>query len=415
MTRTLAFAAVLVLGASCASDGDTTTTPAAAAPEITAAGDTTTAPTKPTSTSPPESTTPAVTVPLLAGSIVLTPYLDGFRGPVDLVWRDGDPAMYVVDQPGVITPVVDGVSGAPVLDIRDLVSCCGEQGLLGLAFHPTEPLAYVDYTNSDGDTVVAEFVVGANGVFDRDSRRTVITLDQPYANHNGGKVVFGPDGMLYIGLGDGGSGGDPERRALSLREPMGKLLRIDPRADGDRPYTVPADNPFIDVDGALPEIWSLGLRNPWRFNFDSETGDLWIADVGQDDWEEVDVAHASDGGGRGVNFGWSAFEGTHPYNGDQSTDGVTMPIYEYPHGDDGCSISGGTVYRGNAIPSLRGWYLFGDYCSGKVWALHEVPGAAPIVLELAKADGVSAIAAGPDGELYVLVYHSGSVLRIDPA
>jgi glucose/arabinose dehydrogenase len=307
------------------------------------------------------------------------------------------------------------VAGAPVLDIQDLVSCCGEQGLLGMAFHPTDPLAYVDYTNTDGDTVIAEFAVSADGVFDPASRRTVITIDQPYENHNGGKVVFGPDGMLYIGMGDGGSGGDPERRALALDQPLGKLLRIDPRSSGDQPYTVPADNPFVGVDGALPEIWSTGLRNPWRFGFDSATGDLWIADVGQGDWEEVDVAHASDGAGRGVNFGWSAFEGTHPYNSDQSTDGVTMPIFEYPHGDEGCSISGGAVYRGNSIPSLRGWYVFSDYCSGKVWALQEVPGAAPVVLELANGGSVSAVAAGPDGELYVLAYNSGSVLRIDPA
>ena len=362
-----------------------------------------------------DSTTPADTVALVASSVVLTPYLDGFRGPVEVAWRTGDPAIYVVDQPGEITRVVDGVSGPAVLDISDLLSCCGEQGLLGLAFHPTESLAYVNYTDPDGDTVIAEYVVGADGVFEAASRRTVIIINQPYSNHNGGKVAFGPDGMLYIGMGDGGSGGDPERRALDLSQPLGKLLRIDPRADGDQPYSVPADNPFVDVADALPEIWAIGLRNPWRFNFDTATGDLWIADVGQGEWEEVDVAHASEGGGRGLNFGWSAFEGTHQYNIDQPSDGVTPPIHEYQHGDDGCSISGGTVYRGDAIPSLRGWYLFGDICSGKVWALSEVPGASPIVLELANAGSVSAIAAGPNGELYVLAYNEGRVLRIDPA
>jgi len=416
-SHTLAITVALALAAGCSSENDTAST-ASVAPTVTASDGTTaeTSPTTPPKSTTAESTTPEVTVPLIAGSVVLTPYLNGFRGPVDLVWRDGDPALYVVDQPGVITRVVDGVSGPAVLDISDLVSCCAEQGLLGLAFHPTESLAYVDYTNTDGDTVIAEFAVGAEGMFDDASRRTVMTISQPYENHNGGKIAFGPDGVLYIGMGDGGSGGDPERRAMDLGEPLGKLLRIDPRANGDQPYTVPADNPFVDVDGALPEIWSIGLRNPWRFNFDSATGDLWIGDVGQGDWEEVNVAHASDGGGRGFNFGWSAFEGTHPYNSDQPTDGVTPPIYEYAHdGDDGCSISGGTVYRGDAIPSLRGWYLFGDYCSGKVWALSEVPDAAPIVLELTNAGSVSAIAAGPNGELYVLAYNSGSVLRIDPA
>ena len=412
--RILAIAVLLVAVASCSSNDDTATTASGAtvAPTTSSSADTTPE-TSPTTT--PESTTPEVTVPLVADAIVLTPYVDGFDGPVDLVWRVGDPSVYIVDQSGVVTRVVDGEKGPAVLDISDLVSCCGEQGLLGLAFHPTESLAYVDYTNTDGNTVIAEFAVAADGVFDAASRRTVITIDQPYPNHNGGKVAFGPDGMLYIGFGDGGSGGDPERRALDLGEPLGKLLRINPRADGGDPYSVPVDNPFVDVDGALPEIWSIGLRNPWRFNFDSETGDLWIADVGQGEWEEVDVAHARDGGGRGLNFGWSAFEGTHPYNTDQPSDGATPPIYEYEHGDEGCSISGGTVYRGEAIPSLRGWYLFGDFCSGKVWALSEVPGAAPIVLELAHANGVSAISAGPDGELYVLAYSDGSVLRIDPA
>ncbi|MCE9622463.1 MAG: PQQ-dependent sugar dehydrogenase [Actinomycetia bacterium] len=415
-SRKVAIAAVLVFGAGCAADGntsDTTLAPVATVATTVAGSDTT--PANTATTAAPEPTTPEVTVPLEAGSIVLTPYVDGFQAPVDLAWRNGDSAIYVVDQEGLVIPVVNGVSGAPVLDITGLVSCCGEQGLLGLAFHPTDPLAYVDYTNTDGNTVVAEFAIAADGTFEPDSRRTVITIDQPYPNHNGGDVAFGPDGLLYIGMGDGGSGGDPERRALALGEPLGKLLRIDPRASGDQPYTIPADNPFVDVDGATPEIWSIGLRNPWRFNFDSATGDLWIGDVGQGEWEEVDVARASDGGGRGVNFGWSALEGTHPYNGDQSTDGVTMPIHEYQHGDSGCSISGGTVYRGDAIPSLRGWYLFGDYCSGKVWALSAEPGAAPVVLELANAGSVSAIAAGPDGELYVLAYGTGSVLRIDPA
>ena len=408
----IALTAVLVLAASCTSDGDSsTTTNANVASTVTSVGDTTPS----TETAPPESTTPEVTVPLDPSSVVLTSYVSGFSAPVDLAWRDGDPAIYIVDQPGVITPVVDGVTGTPVLDIRTLVACCGEQGLLGLAFHPTDPLAYVNYTDVDGNTVIAEFTIGDDGVFDAASRRTVITIAQPYPNHNGGKVVFGPDGMLYIGMGDGGSGGDPERHALDLNSHLGKLLRIDPRVNGDQPYTVPADNPFVGVDGALPEIWSIGLRNPWRFDFDSETGDLWIGDVGQGEWEEVDVAFATEGGGRGANFGWSALEGTHPYNADQSAEGTTPPIHEYQHGDDGCSISGGTVYRGDSIPSLRGWYLFGDYCSGKVWALLVVPGAAPNVLELANAGNVSAIAAGPDGEMYVLSYTNGSVLRIDKA
>ena len=410
-TRSLTVIFALVI-AGCGADqqdAQSSVTSSIAPTATTAIGDT-----APPSSVAADTTTPVVTAPLVEGSIVLTPYIDGFQAPVDIAWRAGDPALYVVDQPGVITPVIDGTAGAAVLDIKELVAYGGEQGLLGLAFHPTETLAFVDYTDNSGDTVIDEFVVGADGVFDKASRRTVITIHQPYPNHNGGDVVFGPDGMLYIGMGDGGSGGDPERRALNLGEPLGKLLRVDPRASGDQPYTVPTDNPFVDVAGARPEIWSIGLRNPWRFNFDRETGDLWIADVGQGDWEEVDVVRASDGGGRGTNFGWSALEGTHTYNDDQSADGTTPPIYEYSHGE-GCSISGGTVYRGEAILSLRGWYLFGDYCNGKVYGLLPVPGGAPIVLTLGNVGSVSAIADGPNGELYVLAYNSGTILRIDAA
>ena len=355
-----------LVAAGCDADGDAqTSVPSSIAPTVTTVVGDNAAP----STAPTDTTTPVVTVPLTEGSIVLTPYVDGFQAPVDIAWRAGDAAIYVVDQPGVITPIVDGVSGTAVLNITELVSYGGEQGLLGLAFHPTDSLAYVNYTDTRGDTVIDEFVVSADGVFDTASRRTVITIDQPYSTHNGGDVVFGPDGMLYIGMGDGGSGGDPERRSLALNDLLGKLLRIDPRASGDQPYTVPTDNPFVGVADARPEVWSIGLRNPWRFNFDRETGDLWIADVGQGNWEEVDVALASDGAGRGANFGWSAFEGTHPYNSDQPTEGALPPIHEYSH-DEGCSISGGTVYRGDAIASLRGWYLFGDYCNGKVYAFN---------------------------------------------
>ncbi len=411
--RTLAVQPLLVVlalaAAGCAADEGSGQSSIASSSATTAVGDT-----APASTVAADTTTPVVTAPLVEGSVVLTPYLDGFEAPVDIAWRAGDPALYVVDQPGVIASVVDGVRGAAVLDVRELVAYGGEQGLLGLAFHPTESLAYINYTDNSGDTVIDEFVVGADGVFDKASRRTVITISQPYPNHNGGDVVFGPDGMLYIGMGDGGSGGDPERRAMNLTQPLGKLLRIDPRASGDQPYTVPADNPYVGVAGAVPEIWSIGLRNPWRFNFDRATGDLWIADVGQGDWEEVDVVLASDGAGRGANFGWSALEGTHAYNGDQSAEGAIPPIYEYSHGE-GCSVSGGALYRGEAIASLRGWYLFGDFCNGNVYALLQVPGTAPIVLTLGNVGSVSAIVDGPNGELYVLAYNAGSILRVDAA
>jgi glucose/arabinose dehydrogenase len=295
------------------------------------------------------------------------------------------------------------------------VSGGNEQGLLGLAFDPDGALAYVNYTDTNGDTQIVEYAVSEDGTFDPASARVVITIDQPYANHNGGDLTFGPDGFLYIGMGDGGAAYDPERRALNVTQLLGKILRIDPAAANGQPYTIPPDNPFVDVPGARTEIWSVGVRNPWRFNFDPATGDLWIADVGQNAWEEVDVAPASQGAGRGVNFGWSAMEGTHVANTDQSTEGATLPIFEYPHGDDGCSISGGSVYRGTTIASLVGWYVFGDYCSGKVWALQATDGVLSGTVPLGSVPGISAVGTGPDGSMYVLSHGDGALYRIDPA
>ncbi len=373
-----------------------------------------TSPATPASTDTAPAGTPISSSAPTEGGITFTVVLDGLDSPLDLAWRAGDPTLFVVQQGGLVVAVRDGTLGDPVLDLSPSVSNEGEQGLLGLAFHPTEPYAYVNYTDIHGDTVIAEYPVAQDGAFDTSGARTVITIEQPYGNHNGGNVAFGPDGYLYIGMGDGGAAFDPERRALDLGEPMGKILRIDPRPSGGRPYGVPADNPFVGVEGALPEIWSIGVRNPWRFAFDSDTGDLWIGDVGQDEWEEIDVAWAAEGGGRGVNFGWSALEGTHPANADQSPAGATPPVFEYSHGDGGCSVSGGTVYRGDAIASLTGWYLFGDYCSGKVWALRTSPGGATEVAVLGTTGGVSAIRPGPDGELYLLAINEGQLLRIDP-
>ena len=259
----------------------------------------------------------------------------------------------------------------------------------------------MNYIDSNGDTVIAEFTVGADGTFDRDSERVLMVVDQPYANHNGGDLAFGPDGMLYIGLGDGGAGGDPERRALDVGTLLGKISRIDPTPSGDQPYTVPPDNPFVGTDGALGEIWSIGLRNPWKFTFDPVTHDLWIADVGQNQFEEVDfLAAPTDGSvaGRGVSFGWSAFEGDTRFNDDQPAEGHVPPVLTYSHAD-GCSISGGAPYRGAAIPDLWGGYVYSDYCAGTIWAL-DLAGARN--LELGSVDSVTAVVAGPDQEIYVL-------------
>ena len=358
-----------------------------------------------------EAATPA-TAPVALGdpAISLQP-IASFEQPVDLAWRAGDTTAFIVERVGRVTPLRDGTAGAAVLDITDLTEGEGERGLLGLTFSPDGSRAYVNHTDNDGDTVIAEYVVGADGTFDENSRRVLLTVAQPYANHNGGDVTIGPDGMLYIGMGDGGDGGDPQRYALNVTSLLGKILRIDPTPSDDAPYTVPADNPFVGVSGARPEIWSVGVRNPWRFSFDSETGDLWIADVGQNVLEEIDVAWAADGGGRGLNFGWSAFEGTQRYNEDQSPDGATPPIHEYEHGDQGCSISGGAVYRGSEIPALAGWYVWGDYCSGLIQGLRVEGRSLAQVLPLAEQSQNTAIRVGPDGELWAISI-GGEVARV---
>jgi glucose/arabinose dehydrogenase len=338
--------------------------------------------------------------------------------PTELTTRPRDDRAFVVEQAGRVI-ALDDLSTEPVLDISDRVQDRGnEQGLLGLAFHPTDDLAYVDYTGDDGDTVIAEFAVDPRtGVFDEGSERVVMTVDQPYSNHNGGQLVFGPDGLLYIGLGDGGAGGDPERRALDLSSRLGKILRIDPRQDGDEPFTVPADNPFVGRDGADPTVWSFGLRNPWRFSFDPVTGDLWIADVGQDQFEEVDHAPATDGvgAGRGLSFGWSAFEGNARYNEDQPAEGHVPPVVVYSHEDGNCSISGGVVARDSVVPDLDGWYLYGDYCSGRIWGYDTTRQADdPEVVELASLPTLATLAAGPAGDVYA-VANDGRVMLVVPA
>ena len=387
------------------------TRPATTTPEPTIAATTDTTQTVSNAGAAPTTTVPA----LAAEQVTFAPFVSELASPVDLAWRNGDSSLYVVLQGGTIVPLRDGAAASPALDVSDSITIGNEQGLLGLAFHPTKPLAYVNFTNGAGDTVIAEYGVGGDGTFDPASARELLTINQPYGNHNGGNVEFGPDGYLYIGMGDGGSANDPERRALNVSELLGKILRIDPTPDGDQPYTVPADNPFVGVTGARPEIWSVGVRNPWRFTFDSATGDLWIGDVGQGEWEEIDLARAVDGGGRGWNFGWSAFEGTHRFNDDQSPDDVTMPIFEYEHGDAGCSVSGGDVYRGSELPSLAGWYLFSDYCSGVVTALQQTDGALTGQVELGTVSGVSAICSGPDGQLYVLSLNDNAIYRVAAA
>ena len=412
-------ATLIVIGASCGGDASSsvdvtfhtgssppasaTTAPPGSAAE-TPSGDSLATPT--TSIAAPTSE------PLGRPTVSLTE-LGAFEQPVGFTWRPTDGTTYVVEQAGRVVIMNDGQPGATALDMSDRTEASGEQGLLGLAINAAGTFAYVDYTDDDGNTEIDEYAIRPDGTFDAATRRTVLAFDQPYPNHNGGELVFGPDHMLYIGTGDGGGEKDPERRALNLGEWLGKMLRIDPRPGGGAAYTVPPDNPFVGIAGARPEIWSVGLRNPWRFSFDRQTGDLWIADVGQDSWEEVDVAWAADGSGRGMNFGWSAWEGNHRLNDDQSPDGATAPIYEYPHGDAGCSISGGVRYRGTAIPELVGWYMYGDYCSGQVRALKITGNAVTDEVTLGNVASISAVTETPDGELLVLSV-AGSIFAVTP-
>ena len=394
----------------------TTAAPAtsAAAPPSPPATGATDAPTTTSAAAPAATVDPSVD-PAVTFTEVAT--LDG--SAVDLTWREGDDGLYVVEQPGRVTRIA-GDSTSTVLDITDLTDANGEQGLLGLAFDPTGQRAYVNYTDSQGWTIISEHPVDADGVFGTgDLARLVLEIEQPYSNHNGGDVAFGPDGMLYIGMGDGGSGGDPERRATDPSSLLGKMLRIDPAVTEGGAYGIPPDNPFVDVEDTAPEIWSTGLRNPWRFSFDRETGDLWIADVGQNAMEEIDVAPATGGvdAGKGLFFGWSAFEGVERYNDDVDPDGHVPPIFTYSHGD-GCSISGGVRVRGGPVPGLAGWYVYADYCAGQVWALQITGEGASLAagrqVELGQVASPTAVVDGPGGEVYVLSA-GGGVYRLDPA
>ncbi len=334
--------------------------------------------------------------------------------PIGFALRPGDDRLFVIDQDGGIV-AVDTDTGAAdeVADLRDLTEARGEQGLLGLAFSPDGERAYVNHTDLGGDTVIAEYRLTDDGRFDTGSRRVLLEIEQPYGNHNGGRVVIGPDGMLYIGMGDGGSGGDPQRLATDLTSLHGALLRIDPTPGSDGEYQIPTDNPYLGVEGARPELFSIGLRNPWGFGFDPITGDLWLADVGQNQYEELNLVRARDDGGvagAGVHFGWSAFEGFTEFNDDVAVDDHHQPVLVYEHGDAGCSITGGDVYRNGSIGELESAYLFSDYCSGRLWAFDAESDLKVVLVELER---VTAVSRGPDDELWV-ASHTGAIWRIDP-
>lgn len=384
------------------------------------------------SCSAPEKRPPAVSGPAPAPSaeatrapgpwprIELTETWRGLDQPLDVDAVAG--RLFVTEKSGRVRELLPGgkVSAEAFLDLSALVSAGSEQGLLGIAFSPrfaNDRLLFVDYTDRAGDTVVARYAVAADGSrADPASAVTVLRVDQPYPNHNGGCVAFGPDGMLYVGMGDGGSGGDPEGNAQDRGVLLGKLLRLDVGATGTplpagRAYRAPSDNPFASVSGARPEIWAYGLRNPWRFSFDRETGDLWIGDVGQNLWEEIDRAEAGSRGGE--NYGWDLWEGAHPYPADaeRKAPQSNPPVAEYGR-DLGSSVTGGVVYRGEAYPALRGVYLYADYVSGRVWGLRPASDGEWETSELLDT-GRNIASFGEDaaGEVYLLDLN-GSVLRL---
>ncbi|MCX4556249.1 PQQ-dependent sugar dehydrogenase [Streptomyces phaeochromogenes] len=326
----------------------------------------------------------------------------GAAGPGGTVW--------IAERAGTVRVLDDKGLGEPVLDISDETTTDGERGLLGIAFDKKFAHFYISYTNLEGTSTVDEFAV-RHGKIRPNTRRTVITQPQPYSNHNGGDIRFGPDGYLYIALGDGGSGGDPHGNGQNLDTLLGKMLRIDPQ--GGKPYAIPRDNPFVDDPNAKDEIWAYGLRNPWRFSFDARTGDLLIADVGQNDWEEIDWAPAKSRGGE--NYGWSQMEGTHPFRGGTEPANHVPPVHEYDRTGLGCAVTGGYVYRGRAIPDLKGQYVFSDYCDGTLRTLRMKNGKVTGESDLGVNGGeVISFVQGGDGELYVLGI-GGSVSRIDPA
>jgi len=353
-------------------------------------------------------------------SIDLVPVAGGFSLPVDIT-HAGDDRLFVVEQRGLIK-IIDGtgtVLPTPFLDLTSLVSQSGnERGLLGLVFHPSygsNGFFYVNYTSSlsSHETTISRFSVTANpDIADFASETLLLTVAQPFTNHNAGDLAFGPDGYLYIPTGDGGSGGDPGNRAQNPLDFLGKMLRID--VDSGLPYAVPPSNPFVGDPGTLDEIWALGLRNPWRFSFDGLTGDMWIGDVGQGSWEEIDLQPVLSPGGE--NYGWRCYEGNAPFNtsGCGPIGNYTFPVFEYANAGSNCSVTGGFVYRGPVYPGMYGHYLFGDYCSGLIWSLYPDGMGGFNLTQIHDMADFELVSFGEDylGELYVSGHSSGNIYQV---
>lgn len=363
-----------------------------------------------------------------APRIVIDPIVSGLRYPVDINHAaDGSGRLFVIEQEGRIKIIRNGsLKSTPFLNITDRVACCGERGLLGVAFHPdyqTNGYFYVNYTSQaragiagPGDTIIARYAVSADDIdlADPDSEAIILVVPQPYSNHNAGKLLFSPvDGYLYIPLGDGGSGNDPGNRSQDPGTLLGKVLRID--VDSAFPYTIPPDNPFVNESGTLDEIWALGMRNPWRFSFDRLTGDMYIGDVGQGAWEEIDYEAAGSSGG--INFGWRCREGANDTQFSSECAGrvLTDPIAEYGR-SEGRSVTGGFLYRGDKYRALRGQYFFADYVLGNIWTIQKTDSdfwSMPD-LELATNLNISTFGEDESGELYFAHRSSnnGTVYRV---
>ncbi len=351
-----------------------------------------------------------------APNIGVQPIIIGLSNPLAITHAgDGSGRLFITLKGGQVV-IYDGtkVLPKPFIDLSSLVSIDGERGLLSIAFHPSYRINgffYVNYSDTNGDTVIARYSVSSNlNVADQNSAFVIVKITQPFSNHNGGQLQFGPDGYLYIGMGDGGSAGDTQNNAQNPDTLLGKMLRID--VDGGAPYAIPASNPFVGNPDVLDEIWALGLRNPWRFSFDRQTGDLFIADVGQRIWEEVNFQSATSPGGE--NYGWRLMEGGHCFNPATDCDDgtLTLPIIEYDH-TVGCSITGGYRYRGTRIQDLFGVYLYADYCTGRIWGATGDGNEDWMVTELLDADfRIPTFGEDETGEIYVADYRSGTIYQI---
>lgn len=361
---------------------------------------------------------PATAVPASpVDSIQLLPIANGFVRPLGLE-HAFDERLFVVEQKGTIQIVQDGqILPIPFLNIEDRVTTRGnEQGLLGLAFHPnyqTNGRFFLNYTRSDNATVIAEYLVDPSkpNLANPESESIILTIDQPFQNHNGGQIRFGPDGYLYIGMGDGGSRDDPQNHAQDFDTLLGAMLRID--VDSGKPYAIPADNPFVSAPPVRDEIWAVGLRNPWRFSFDKQTGDLFIADVGQNMWEEISFQPAGSSGGE--NYGWKIYEGEACYLGNCDTADLTPPIAITSHAEGHCSITGGYIYRGQAYPSLTGNYFFADYCSGTLWRLFQSADGRWDQAEIGNMGFlVSSFGEDANGEVYIINQGEGIIYQLIP-